>query len=112
MARSVKTDSVPKESTRKVRPARTPEGQETQMIALATNLARQQLLDGTASSQVITHFLKLGTEKEKLEKEKLREENRLLKAKTEAMESSARIEELYEEAMLAFKTYHGDDDEY
>lgn len=61
----------------------TPESRENQMVYLAVDLAEQQLRDGTASSQVITHFLKLGSTKEKLEKEKLEEENKLLKAKTE-----------------------------
>ena len=82
------------DSTRRLRPALTPEARENQMISLAEDLAEKQLLDGTASSQVVTHYLKLGTMKYKLEMEKLREENELLKAKTEAIQSSARIEEL------------------
>lgn len=92
---------------RKVRPASTPEADENQMIYLATNLARQQMLDGTASSQVITHYLKLGTEAKKLELEKLRHENRLIAAKTEAIESSKRTEELVNNALEAFKRYSG-----
>ena len=69
------------------RPALNPEERENQMINLAVNLAEQQLRDGTASSQVITHFLKLGTTKAELEKEKLRNENEVLKAKAKSIES-------------------------
>ena len=83
-------------SPRKMRPALTPEARENQMISLAVDLAEQQLRNGTASSQVITHFLKLGTEKAKLEREKLRQENELLRAKTEMIESTKRSEELFE----------------
>ena len=84
------------------------------MISLAVDLARQQLLDGTASSQVITHFLKLGSTREKLERERLEEENRLLKAKTKALENAEEIKVLYEDALKAMRNYggQGDADEY
>lgn len=88
-----------------------PEARENQVINAAMNLAEEQILQGTASSQVITYFLKLGSSKERLEKEKLEEENKLLRAKTEALQSSARIEELYKEAVKAFTEYQGDTDE-
>ncbi len=88
-------------------PASTPEARENQLIALAYDAAEQQFLNGTASSQVITHFLKLGTTKERLEKEKLQQENKLLKAKTEALESNKRVEELYKNALDAMRTYSG-----
>ena len=66
--------------------------------------------EGTASSQVITHYLKLGSTKERLEKEKLEEENKLLRARTEALQSSKKIEELYENAISAMRRYSGHDD--
>ena len=90
-------------------PPRTPEAEEHEMIALAMDRAKQQLKDGTASSQVITHFLKLGSEKERLERERLIEENKLLRAKTEALESAKRVEELYAAASRAMKHYSGND---
>ena len=90
-----------------IRPAITLEGRENQLIALAVDLAEKQLREGTASSQVITHYLKLGSTKERLEKEKLEEENKLLRAKTEALQSSQRSEALYEEAIKAFRQYGG-----
>lgn len=103
-------------SSRKIRPALTPEARENQMISLAVDLAEKQLMEGTASSQVITHYLKLGSTKERLEKEKLEEENKLLKAKTEALQSAKRVEELYADAISAMKRYSGngggDVDEY
>lgn len=97
-----------------MRPALTPEARENQMISLAVDLAEQQLRDGTASSQVITHFLKLGSMREQLERERLEEENRLLKAKTKAVESAEEVKQLYEEAIIAMRQYsgNGDSDEY
>ena len=94
-------------STRKIRPALSPEARENQMVSLAVDLAERQLLDGTASSQVITHYLKLGSAKERLERERLEEENKLLKAKTEQIQSQKRIEELYADAISAMKRYSG-----
>lgn len=103
-----------KAERKKIRPAITPEAKENQMISLAVNLAEKQLLDGSASSQVITHYLKLGTMKAQLEKEKLERENELLRAKTENLESAKRIEELYAKAISAVRTYsgQGDPDDY
>ena len=90
-----------------LRPALTPEARENQMISLAVDLAEQQLLDGTASSQVITHYLKLGTTKERLEKEKIENENKLLQAKVKALESAERTGAMYEEALRAMRAYAG-----
>ena len=95
--------------SKKIRPALTPEARENQLIYLATDLAEQQLRDGTASSQVITHYLKLGSSKERLEQEILKENKKLLTAKTEALQSAKRIEELYAEAIAAMKRYSGND---
>lgn len=86
-------------------PAISPDAREKQLINLAINLAEKQLAEGTASAQVITHYLKLGSMREKLEREKLEKENELLRAKTEALESARRVEELYSEAIRAFKSY-------
>ena len=97
------------------RPALTPEARENQLISLAVDLAEKQLQEGTASSQVITHYLKLGTTKAELEKVKLAKENELLTAKTEALQSAKRMEEMYAEAIKAMATYSGrgePDDEY
>lgn len=100
--------------TKNMRPALTPEAEENQMISLAMDLVRQRLLDGTASSQETTHFLKLGSSKAVLERERLIEENRLLKAKTKAYENAEEIKVLYEQALKAMRNYggQGDPDEY
>lgn len=103
--------SRPKKVTTKSPPALDPESRENQMIALAENLAEEKLRDGTASNQLICHYLKLGSSKERLEREKLEKENELLKAKTAALESSARSEELYSAALEAFKRYSGQTEE-
>lgn len=96
-------------------PAMTPEAREDQMIACAIDLAERQLLEGTASSQVITHFLKLGSTREKREQEKLTKEIELLSAKSDEIRSSRQNEELYKNAINAMKIYggngRGDDDE-
>lgn len=92
----------------KSHPAATPEERENQMISLAFDRAEQQLRDGTASSQVITHFLKLGTVKNEIELEKLRRENELLAAKTSAIESAEKMEVLYADAISAMQRYRGD----
>lgn len=92
---------------RKIRPALTPEGRESQLISLAIDRAEQQLLDGTASSQVITHYLKLGSMREKLEMEKLKRENELLQAKTENLQAMKSMEEKYEKAIKAMQAYKG-----
>lgn len=89
------------------RPALTPEARENQMIALSVDLAERQLREGTASSQVITHFLKLGSSKERLEQLKMEKEIELLKAKTEASKNSGSSEELYKKALRAMKAYSG-----
>ena len=96
------------------RPALSPEARENQMIALAVDLAEKQLRDGTASSQVITHFLKLGTTRAELEKEKLRIENKKTEAQIKSIQSADEMKVLYENAIKAMRTYggHGDPDEY
>ena len=95
------------DSLRPLRPGLTPESQENHMIALAVNLAEKQLREGTASSQVITHYLKLGTTKMQLEKEILEEQRKLIRAKTEALESSKTLEDMYINAAEAMKKYQG-----
>lgn len=93
--------------TRTRRPAITPEARENQMIALAVDLAEKQLQEGTASSQVITHYLKLGSMREKLERERLEEENKLLRAKTKAIEDQKEMKEIYLDALKAMQRYSG-----
>jgi hypothetical protein len=92
----------------KPRPAYTPEGRETQLINDAMDLAARQIEDGTASAQVITHFLRLGSSREKLEQEQKQQENLLLAARIEQIASQRRVEELYQEALHAMRTYAGD----
>ena len=98
-----------KKSVRKLPPAKTPEAREKQMVLLAHDLAEKQLREGTASSQIITHFLKLGSSKEKLEKDILEQQKKLMIAKTEAIESHQKIQELYTEALTAMRRYSGYD---
>lgn len=101
-------------SSSETRKALGTEARENQLISLAVNLAEQQLRDGTASSQVISHYLKLSTAKYELEKERLVEENKLLRAKTQALESAEKSKEDYEKIIKAIQVYsgHGDPDDY
>lgn len=93
--------------TTRMPPATTLEGREDQMVALSVNLAEKQLRDGTASAQVITHYLKLGSTREKLEQERLRKENHLLQTRADTLESTVRVEELMKNAIDAFRGYSG-----
>ena len=97
-------------SQRKRKPALTDDARENRLIGLAQDLAEQQLIDGTASSQVITHYLKKGSRKERIELEILEEQKKLIVAKTEALESQKRVEELYADALNAMKRYSGQGD--
>lgn len=99
-------------SQKKMRPALTPEARENQLISLAVDLAEKQLMEGTASSQVITHYLKLGSTKERIEREILEKQKELIEAKTQNLQSAKRVEELYENALSAMRNYsgHGDSD--
>lgn len=111
-----KIKTVQNNKTRRIRPATTPDAREQQLISLAVDLVEQRLLDGTASSQETTHFLKLASSDYKLKLQRLEEENKLLRAKTEAIESNKRVEELYQNAIKAMKRYGGhsdtEEDEY
>jgi hypothetical protein len=111
MARPRKDDDTP---APKRPPATTVQGRENQLTSLAVDLAEKQLREGTASSQVVTHFLKLATVREELEREKIRSENALLKKREETLASGANMEELTKEAIQAFTTYKPTDtpDEY
>ena len=105
-------------SSRETPPATTLKAREDQLIALATDLAEQQMRDGTASSQLITHYLKLGSTREQKEQRKLDTETDLLVSKREMLESQKRIEELYGKALDAMRSYSGgqindgDEDDY
>jgi len=97
-----------------MRTALSPEARENQLVSLAVDLAEKQLRDGTASSQVITHYLKLGSTKERIEKEILEKQKELIEAKTQSLQSAQRIEELYKNALDAMRKYsgQGDPDDY
>lgn len=96
-------------STRRGRPAETPEAREQQLISKAVDLAEKQIEEGTATSQVISHFLKLGSSRELLEQERLRNENEVLRAKVDQMAAGDRFEELTKAALDAMRGYSGQD---
>lgn len=102
---------MPKKESKKFHAATTPEGRETQLENLAMNLAEKQLREGTASSQVISLYLKLASSKEKLEKQMLEKQLELTQAKTASLNSEKKIEELYAKAIAAMRVYNGSDDE-
>ena len=90
-------------------PAMTPQARENQLTALAMDLAEKQLREGTAFAQVISHFLKQGAAETELKKENLALRNELLVAQTDQIASQKKVEELYEEALRAMKTYGGNE---
>ena len=112
MAKVKATSSSSNQSA--MRPALTPEARENQLISLATDLGEKRLREGTASSQETTHFLKLASTKARLEKQILEKQAELITAKTETLKSQKKVEELYTEAMKAFRNYsgQGEPDEY
>jgi hypothetical protein len=101
-------ESPSEENTSRYRPGTTPDAREAEMISLADQLAERQLREGTASAQVITHYLKLGSSRERLEQEKLGLEQELLRAKTEAIAGQQRQEEMFAEAIKAMRAYQGE----
>ena len=101
-------EETPAGSThRRRRPALSPEARENQLISLAVDLVEKRLIEGTASAQETVHFLRLGSMKARTELDLLKEQSELLKAKTEAIRSAKRVEELYENALNAMKIYSG-----
>lgn len=88
-------------------PATTPEGRENQMISLAFDQAELQLREGVAPAPVVVHYLKLATENAKLEREQIRLKNQLLIKQADQIDQVAKLEELYEEAIGAMRTYQG-----
>ena len=92
-------------------PALTPEARENQLISEAIDLAEQKILDGTASTQLLVHYLRLGSNESRLKNEKLNKENELLAAKTEQIKSQKRVEELYQKALSAMRAYGGESDD-
>lgn len=95
------------DSLRQMKPALSEEEREKQLISLAVNLAEKQLREGTASSQVITHYLKLGSTKDRIEKEILEKQKELIEAKTQNLKAAEKSEELYVAAIAAMKKYSG-----
>lgn len=112
MAR-VKSPNPSNKNKKPIRPAMTPEAREQQLISLAVDLVEQRLIDGTASSQETTHFLKLASRKAKLEAERAELENELIKAKTQAIHDQADMKAVYKDAIAAMRKYsgHGSDEE-
>lgn len=96
---------------RPMRPGLTPEARENQLIALAVDLVEQRLRDGTASSQETTHFLKLASQKNKMELERMKLENELIRAKTQSLKDAADMKTLYADAIAAMRRYGGHDEE-
>ena len=94
-----------------IRKADTPEGRERQIIAEAYDLAERRILDGSASDTLLKELIKVGSTRERLEREILEKQRDLISAKTDAMRAQKRVDELYAEALDAFKSYHGDTDE-
>lgn len=112
MTKAANSSASEKRTTRKQPPVRSKEARQQQLENLAMNLAEEKLRNGTASSQIICHFLNLTTAKAELEQEKLKADTKLQKAKVEALESQRRTEELYAKAISAMKRYQGIEDDY
>lgn len=98
--------AAPKKASKRTnKPSETPEGREKQLVNLAVNLAEKQLMDGTASPSVVTHFLKIASTRADIEKQKLEKELEYLRAKTAAIDKAAKDENIAQEAIAAMKSY-------
>ena len=97
----------PRTTTKRRRPATSAEAREGELASLAYDLAEEQIEAGTASSQVITHFLKMGSTRERLEQQRISHENQLMEVKQAAIEGQKRVEELYLQALAAMRSYAG-----
>lgn len=106
-----KTKTKPSVNTQRLRPPLTPEARENQLISLAMDLVEQRLRDGTASSAEVVQLLKRASAKERIEQEIMERQKELMEAKTEAIRSTKRSEELYEEAMRAMRKYSGQEED-
>lgn len=102
---------MPKAEKKRISPAMSTEGHDNRMISLANKCAEEQLRKGTASSQIICHYLKMGSEKERLAIEKERAELDLLRAKTKSIESADKMNEMFAEALKVFSSYRGEDND-
>ena len=92
---------------RRQAPGSTVESRENQIARLAYDLVEKRIRNGTATSQEVVYFLRMGSSQSQLEKQKLESENKLLEAKTDALESQRKIEELYERAIKSMALYQG-----
>lgn len=97
--------------SREFAPAMSSEARDAQMSSLAYDLVEQRLRDGTATSQETTYFLKLSSPVATRQQKKLDKEIELLEAKTEAIKAAKRMDEVYMEAIGAFKLYAGEQDD-
>lgn len=91
--------------------ASTPEGRENELIDMAYNEVARRIASHEATSAELVHFLKMGSEKERLERSKIEAEMELQRAKTVAIEEGRSMEAIAKEAMEAFKRYSGVEDE-
>lgn len=107
----MKKQEKPRVITREFPPAQTLEQKEEQMVLLAMERAEEEIRKGTASSQVLTHYLKIGSTKERLEKQILGEQKKLIIAKTDQIESQKKVEELFSNAIAAFTRYSPSEDD-
>lgn len=103
-------EQKPQTNKRRQAPGKTIQARENQIISLAYDLVEQRIRRGTATSQEVTTFIKMGSSLAQLEKSKLERETEVLVAKAESMKSQKKIEELYSEAMRAFRTYSGQEE--
>lgn len=106
MSRRRKSDDDEPERRRRA-PARTPEARELELSSAAYDLAERQIIEGSASSQVITHFLKAGSMRERLEQQRIQHEIELMEVKQEQLKAQTRVEELYVDAIEAMRSYSG-----
>ena len=106
---NVRSSAPVKRETKKERKSLDEEVREKTIINKAINMAEEQIDNRTASSQVLVHFLKLGTVMARLELERLENENELLRAKKESIQSQSENKDLLSKVLAAMRLYTGQD---
>ena len=93
------------------RRAMTAEERENQLISLALDRVEERMLNGTASGQEYVQFIRMASSKARAENEKLKLELDLVRAKTENLRQQQRTDEMFANAIAAFKRYSGAEDD-
>lgn len=99
--------TVSNQTRRPRRRAQTPEERENALIALAMDRVEERMQNRTATAQEYIQFIRMASTKARAEAEKVRLELELVQAKTENLRMQQKNDEMFSNAIKAFKRYSG-----